>query len=172
MQPRSALFALMLLSASCASAFQGAVRPDTARTRKELEARYEQNASAFEKHDLEAIMALRAADFHTITPDGRVNTRADMEARTRQFVGRIDHFISQDNQIGTIEVNGDLASAYVTQRTIRMQRFPDGTLHKVEAGAIQRETWRKTADGWKLYRVDDIRDRGVLVDDKPYIPNP
>ena len=94
-----------------------------------------------------------------------------MEARTRLFLDRIDHFISQDNRIGTIEVDGDLASAYITQRTVRMQRFPDGTLHKVEAGAVQRETWRKTASGWKLYRVDDIRDDGVLVDDKPYKPN-
>ena len=87
------------------------------------------------------------------------------------FLDRIDHFISQDNQIGTIEVEGDLASAYITQRTVRMQRFPDGSLHKVEAGTVQRETWKRTADGWKLYRVDDIRDSAVLVDDKPLQPN-
>ena len=89
-----------------------------------------------------------------------------MEARTISLVGRIDHFISQDFQIGTIEVEGDLASADLTQKTMRMQRFPDSTLHKVEAGAVQRETWRKTSAGWKLYRVDNIRDSGVLVDDR------
>lgn len=52
-----------------------------------------------------------------------------------------------------------------------MQRFPDGTLHKVEAGAVQRETWKRAAEGWKLYRVDNIRDGAFLVDDKPYNPN-
>jgi hypothetical protein len=52
-----------------------------------------------------------------------------------------------------------------------MQRFPDGTLHKVESAAVQRETWKKTAEGWKLYRVDNIRDGGLLVDDKPYTRN-
>jgi hypothetical protein len=67
-------------------------------------------------------------------------------------------------------VEGDLASAYVTQKTIRMQRFADGTLHKVEAGAVQRETWKKTPEGWKLYRVDNIREGVFLVDDKPYKP--
>jgi ketosteroid isomerase-like protein len=134
--------------------------------RKAIEDWYVRNMDAFKAKDVTAIMALRTDDFHTITPDGKVNTRADMQARTTSFLERIDHFISQDNQIGTIEVEGDLASADVTQKTVRMQRFPDGTLHKVEAGAVQRETWRKTAEGWKLYRVDNIRDSGVLVDDK------
>jgi ketosteroid isomerase-like protein len=139
--------------------------------RKAIEDWYARNMAAFEAKDVAAIMALRAEDFHTITPDGKVNTRADMETRTRVFLDRIDHFISQDNQIGTIEVEGNLASADITQKTVRMQRFPDGTLHKIESGAVQRETWRKTTEGWKLYRVDNIRDGAVLVDDKPYKPN-
>src|SRR5688572_28299518 len=120
--------------------------------RKAIEDWYARNMAAFKAKDLAAIMALRAEDFHTMTPDGRVNTRADMETRTRLFLGRIDHFISQDNQIGTIEVEGDLASADISQKTVRMQRFPDRTLHKVESAVVQRETWRKTAEGWKLYR--------------------
>ena len=136
--------------------------------RKAIEDWYDRNMAAFKAKDVTAVMALRTDDFHTITPDGRVNTRAEMETRTRVFLDRIDHFISQDNQIGTIELDSDLASADITQRTVRMQRFPDGTSHKVESSAIQRETWKKTAEGWKLYRVDNIRDGGVLVDDKPY----
>ena len=150
---------------------KGITRDKSKPVRKAIEAWYASNMEAFKAKDVAAIMALRTDDFHTITPDGRVNTRADMEARTRLFLDRIDHFISQDNQIGTIEVEGDLASADITQRTVRMQRFPDGTLHKVEAGAVQRETWKKTPEGWKLYRVDNIRDGALLVDDKPYNPN-
>lgn len=138
--------------------------------RKAIEIWYGQNMEAFKAKNLAAIMALRTDDFHTITPDGKVNTRADMEVRTKTFLERIDHFISQDNQIGVIELEGNLASAQITQKTVRMQRFPDGTLHKVESGAVQRETWKKTTEGWKLYRVDNIRDDVVLVDDKPYEP--
>ena len=139
--------------------------------RKAIEDWYARNMAAFKAKDLAAIMALRAEDFHTITPDGKVNTRADMATRTRLFLDRIDHFISQDNQIGTIELEGDSASADIAQKTVRMQRFPDGTLHKVESSVMQRETWKKTAEGWKLYRVDNIRDGGLLVDDKPYQTN-
>jgi ketosteroid isomerase-like protein len=140
--------------------------------RKAIEAWYDLNIEAFNKKDVAAVMALRTEDFHTTTPDGKVNTRADMEAYTKRLLDRIDHFISQDFELGTIDVQGDLASADVTQKTVRMQRLPDGTLHKVEARVVQRETWKHTAQGWKMYTVDNIRDSSILIDDKPYQPAP
>jgi ketosteroid isomerase-like protein len=148
------------------------VRDKSKPVRKAIEDWYARNIAAFRAKDVAAIMALRANDFHTLTPDGKVNTRTDMEAYTQRFLGRIDHFISLDFQIGTIDVQGDLASADVNQNTVRMQRFPDGTLHKVEAGVVQRETWKKTAQGWLMYRVDNIRAGVLMVDDKPYKPAP
>jgi ketosteroid isomerase-like protein len=144
------------------------VRDKSKPVRKAIEDWYARNIDAFKRKDVSAVMALRTDDFHTLTPDGKVNTRANMEAYTQSFLKRIDHFISQDFQIGTIDVQGELASADVTQKTVRMQRFPDGTLHKVEANVTQRETWKRTSDGWKMYRVDNIRDGNLLVDDKPY----
>ena len=140
--------------------------------RKAIEAWYDQNIEAFNKKDLAAIMVLRTDDFHTTTPDGKLNTRADMETYTKRLLEQIDHFISQHFEIGTIEVQGDLASADVTQKTVRMQRLADGTLHKVEARVVQRETWKHTAQGWKMYTVDKIRNSSVLVDDQPYQPAP
>ncbi|HEY2972809.1 MAG TPA: DUF4440 domain-containing protein [Pyrinomonadaceae bacterium] len=136
--------------------------------RKAIEEWIAHNIAAFNAKDVAAVMALRTDDFHTVTPDGKVNTRADMEAYTKLFLDRIDHFISQEFQIGTIDIQGDQASADVTQKTVRMQRLPDGTVHKVEAGAVQRETWKRTTQGWKLYTVDNVRDTRVLVDDQPY----
>src|SRR5258705_8546178 len=140
--------------------------------RKAIEAWYDLNIQAFNAKDVVAIMALRTDDFHTTTPEGKLNTRADMEAYTRRLLDRIDHFISQDFEIGTIDVQGDLASADVRQKTVRMQRLPDGALHKVEARVVQRETWKHTAQGWKMYTVDNIRDSSILIDDKPYQPAP
>ena len=148
------------------------VRDKSKPVRKAIENWYERNKSAFQAKDVAAVMALRTDDFHTVTPDGKTNTRADMEARTQRFLGMIDHFISQEFLIGTIEVQGDLASADISQKTVRMQRFPDGSLHKVDARVVQRETWKHTADGWKLYRVDNIQDGSIFVDDKPWKPTP
>ncbi|MGI9069598.1 MAG: nuclear transport factor 2 family protein [Pyrinomonadaceae bacterium] len=146
------------------------VRDKSKPVRKAIEDWYARNVEAFKAKDVSAVMALRTNDFQTTTPDGKVNTRADMEAYTQRFLGRIDHFISLDFGIGTIEVHGNLARADVSQATVRMQRLPDGSLHKVEARAVQRETWKKAEGGWKLYQVENVRDAGVFVDDKPYQP--
>ena len=40
-------------------------------------------------------------------------------------------------------------------------------MRHVETWATQRETWRRTPDGWKLYRVDSVRDQRRLVDGQP-----
>lgn len=146
------------------------VRDKSKPVRKAIEDWYGRNTAAFKAKDVAAVMALRTDDFQTTTPDGKVNTRSDMEAYTQRFLGRIDRFISLDFGIGAIEVEGALASADVTQATVRMQRLPDGSLHKVEARAVQRETWKKTREGWKLHRVGNVRSEGVWVDDKPYQP--
>src|SRR5688572_20404025 len=71
------------------------VRDKSKPVRKAIEAWYASNMEAFKAKDVAAIMALRTHDFHTITPDGKVNTRADMETRTRLFLDRIVHFVSK-----------------------------------------------------------------------------
>jgi len=134
--------------------------------RRGLEEWYARNNDGFRKKDLAALMALRTEDFHTLTPDGKTNDRAFMEERTKNFLAGIVKWISIKIKIGTIEVNGDLAAAYVTQDTVRMQRRPDGKVHKVQSKAIQRETFRHTPSGWKLYMVDDIKDLGLFIDGK------
>jgi ketosteroid isomerase-like protein len=169
---RLAIFALVLLVVPVAHAQvkvkhkggESVVADKSKPVRRGLEAWYEQNTKAFAAKDAEAVMALRTPDFHTVTPDGRTNDYKFMQERTKMFVDRIVEWLSMKFEIGTIEVDGDLASAYVTQDTERMQRFPDGTVHKVRAKAVQRETFRRTADGWRLYKVDDIKDQGTWVD--------
>jgi hypothetical protein len=161
----------------------GEVTDKSKPVRRALEAWYRRNMDAFAAKDVAAIMALRTDDFHTVTPDGKTNTRADMEARTVQFLRATDHFISQQNDIGTIEMGTGCfpkesaecpdqvrsmqwASADIHQHVIRVARLADGKLHKIEASVTQRETWRLTSAGWLLYRVDNIRDGPLLVDGK------
>jgi ketosteroid isomerase-like protein len=138
--------------------------------RRGIEAWYQQNKDAFARKDLAEVMALRAPDFHTVTPDGKTNDWKFMEQRTRALLDRIEKWISQEFEIGTILVEGEFASTYMTQDTSRLQRFPDGTIHTVRARAIQRETFRRTANGWKLYKVDDITDLGLFIDGKRVSP--
>jgi len=146
---------------------QQATKPDTASVRRELRQRYDENARAYLAKDFGAIMALRTDDFHSETPDGVVRDRAAMDEYIRGFLNGIDRWISTKFDIDSLEVSGDLARAIVRQHADRMALRSDGKVHHVETWVTQRETWRKTPAGWKLYRVDSLRDQRRLVDGQP-----
>jgi ketosteroid isomerase-like protein len=135
-----------------------------------IEAWYARNSDAMRRKDIAAVMALRTADFHTLTPDGKTNTRGEMEAYTRRLFDMIDRFLTLEFEVGTIDLRGEIASADVRQRTVRKQRMPDGQIHEVDASVTQKEHWKMTPDGWKLWRVDGIRDQQILVDDRAWKP--
>lgn len=146
---------------------QSVTTPDTAVVRRELQQWYDENRRAFLAKDLAAIMALRTEDFHAVTPDGVVHDRAAMEQRTLGLLNGIDRWISQDFELDSLKVTGDLAQAVVRQHIDRMALRNDGQVHHVETWVTQRETWRRTSEGWKLYRVDGLRDQRRLIDGPP-----
>ena len=159
-----------LLGGGCAdSALAQQSAMDTALVRRQLDKRYDQNRRAFFAKDLDAIMALRTEDFHTVTPDGLTHDRAEMRLMTQALLKGIDRWISTTFDIDSLVVEGDLAHAIVRQHADRFALRGDGQVHHVETWVTQRETWRKTPDGWKLYRVDGLRDQRRLVDGKPGI---
>jgi ketosteroid isomerase-like protein len=169
---RLVLMFLAVWAASCARpsappSSQPAGTAGTSAVRHELEQWYDENKRAFLAKDVDAIMALRTEDFHTVAPDGTVRDRAEMEHYTRGLLNGIDRWISQSFEIDSLEVSGDLARAIVRQHLDRMARRSDGLVHHVETWVTQRETWRRTPDGWKLYRVDSVRDQRRLIDGQP-----
>lgn len=146
---------------------RGPATGDLATVRREIEAWYDQNERAFLAKDVAAIMALRTDDFQTVAPDGDVRDRAAMEQYTVGFLNGIERWIAMDFEIDSLEVSGDLASAVVHQHLVRMALRPDNRVHHVETWATQNETWRRTPGGWKLYRVDGVRNQRRLVDGRP-----
>jgi ketosteroid isomerase-like protein len=142
----------------------GPAASDPATVRREIEAWYDENVRAFRAEDVDAIMALRTEDFHTVGPDGTVHDRAAMEERTVGLLNGIERWIALDFALDSLEVSGDLARAVVRQHLVRMALRPDQQVHHVETWVTQDETWRRTPEGWKLYRVEDVRDQRRLVD--------
>jgi predicted glycoside hydrolase/deacetylase ChbG (UPF0249 family) len=134
---------------------------------RELGARYAENEAGFFARDPDRVMRLRHPGFHTISPDGNVSSREQMGQRTREFIGRVAKFDSLSERITALILGGDTVHAIVDQRTVRQQRFPDGALHQVRTSVNQRESWIKTADGWLLWRVDQVKPGQTLVDGKP-----
>ena len=143
------------------------IASDLAVVRREIETWYEENKRAFHAKDVGAIMALRTEDFHTVGPDGTTSDRAAMEFRTQGLLNGIERWITMEFEIDSLTVSGDLATAVVHQHLVRMALRPDNQVHHVETWATQNETWRRTAGGWKLYRVDNVRDQRRLVDGQP-----
>ena len=151
---------------------------DDPEVRKELEAQYKRLAEAHDKGDLKAIVGLKTADFHAIFPDGRVGDSKLMEQYSKQFLesNQPPYNIRVTIQKLTVSENKLIAIAEVLQELTRY-REEAGKRRKVETSVLQRETWAKTPEGWKLKSVDNVRDQKRFVDGKrvdptkPYNPD-
>jgi ketosteroid isomerase-like protein len=140
---------------------------DSAVVRRELEARYRQNAEAYLRHDFAAIMALRHADFHSILPDGSTRDRAAMEQYIQGFLNGVQKWFGTTFTIDSLEVRGDTALAIVSQHADRMALRPDQSVRHLETWVTQRETWNRSTGQWLMWRVDELRNQRRLIDGKP-----
>jgi hypothetical protein len=170
-------FALVVLVAGCSS-LAAAQAQDDPEVRKELEAQYKKLAEAHDRQDLKAIVALKTADFHSIFPDGRVGDSKVMEQYSRQFLetNLPPYDIRVTIQTLAVSENKLIAVAEVLQEATRYRELA-GKRRRVDTSVLQRETWAKTTEGWKLKVVDSVRDQKRFVDGKrvdptkPYNPD-
>ena len=140
--------------------------------RKELEAQYKKLAEAHDRQDLKAIVGLKTADFHSIFPDGRVCDSKVMEQYSRQFLETNEppYNIRVTIRNLAVSLNALIAVAEVLQEVTRYREL-EGRRRKVDTSVIQRETWAKTTEGWKLKSVDNVRDQKRFVDGKRVDPS-
>lgn len=162
---------LLLLGTVPDASGQASRRTDTLSAlqavRAELESAYKANTNAFMRWDVAAVMALRAQDFHTVTPDGTTRDRAAMELYTTGIMNGVRKWNTIDFTIDSLDVRGDTAFAIVSQHLDRMALRPDNLVHHVETWVTQRETWVRHESRWLMWRVDHLRDQRRLVDGRP-----
>lgn len=145
----------------------GTASQSTDTVRAELERRYDELARATERRDLAAFLAIRHETFHSILPDGRLAGPTDMRQYSEGFFNGIQPPITVKFTIRTLLVSPDglIAAAEVFQEISRFREV-DGQRQKVETTVVQRETWIKTTEGWKLKLVDNVRDQTRKIDGK------
>jgi ketosteroid isomerase-like protein len=168
----------LFLSAIASMGATAASAQEDADVRQELDARYKQLAEAHDKRDLKAILALKTADFHAIFPDGKIGDCKTMEEYSKQFLEKNEPPYNIKITIQELKVSENklIAIATVLQEASRFREM-EGQRRKVDTSVIQDETWSKTADGWKLKLVENVRDQKRFVDgkrvdpSKPYNPN-
>lgn len=137
-------------------------KPANAEVHRDIEDAYQRLAHAVETKDFDAFQALRVADFATIPPDGVPSPASRMAERARGLLDRIQPPIATSNDILQLTTRGDEAIATVRQKFKR--QIVDGESRTVYTEVTQRETWRKTVEGWKLVFVDEVRDQVRFVD--------
>ncbi len=140
---------------------------DPAQIRRELEQLYATNAAAFTRSDLAAVMDLRAADFHSVTPDGLRRDRAAMANYIEGIMNGVKKWNHQSFTIDSLSVVRDTAYAIVSQYLDRMALRPDNQVHHVQTWVTQREIWIRQGGRWLMWRVDNLRNQRRLVDGKP-----
>jgi hypothetical protein len=136
--------------------------------RRELEAVFAERVKAVKNIDAEAQIAQVSPDYSATLPNGQTMNYEQivgyMRAGAQQIISVLDFSIT----IESLTVRGNEAIVDARQKNFsRTQRLRDGNIHNIVTGVLQREIWVKTAEGWKLKRVDNLRDRTVLVDGKP-----
>lgn len=159
------LGALMVAIVVSPAAGQDSAR--VARVRAELEQRYEENAAAYMRGDLAAVMALRTANFHAIPANGVPQDRAAMENYMQGIMNGIRKWNQMTLVIDSLTVVGDTATAVVWQFLDRMALRPDNQVHHVQTWVTQRETWLYQGGRWLMWRVDQLRSQRRLIDRRP-----
>ena len=144
--------------------------------RKELEAQYARLADANRRKDLAGILALRAPDCGSSNPEAGRFSCQQMADYSRRLIEEVVEVKRLSNAILDLELDGNQARATVLQQFARTQRKA-GQVRNIETMAVQRETWVRTREGWKLKLVDNIHGRRWYVDGKrvdpkkPYNPD-
>jgi len=139
---------------------------------KELEATFAERVKAVKNIDAEAQVAEVSLDYSATEPNGQTLTYDQIVAYIRLGPQQIISVQDFNVIIESLTIHGDEAIVDARQQNFsRTQRLRDGNVHNVLTGVLQREIWVKTAKGWKLKRVDNLRERKFLVDGKPFDPN-
>lgn len=134
--------------------------------RAALERRYEKLARATERRDVAAVLAIRDEGFHAVLPDGRIAGPMEMRERSKQVFRGFLPPVKARFTIRSISISGDglIAAADVFQELSRFREM-EGQRQKLDTSVVQRETWIKTKEGWKLKLVDNVRDQTRRIDD-------
>ena len=141
-------------------------RPATAAVRRAIFAAYEKLAEAVDAKDFDTFQALRTNDFATIPPDSPPRNAEFMAARAQGLLAGIQPPIQTRNDILTLTLRGDEAIATVRQHFSRRQPNRQGVVRRVETRVTQRESWRRTPQGWKLAFVDEVHDQTRWAEDE------
>src|SRR6266542_7060955 len=131
------------------------VRADLeARVRKELKGNYARIVKGFKKNDPSIWEAFLTSDFKLKLFNGSVQDHKWVVDYVRNNA-KTFKVLKLSMTIKELTIEGNDATAVVEQRSSRTFSDDQGKTHRLDVGALQRETWTKTPSGLKLKSVEE-----------------
>ncbi len=153
-----------LLLAACASP------PSDATARAEIEDALARSTRATIDQDIDAYMELIPEDLVLHDESGEVLGRDRLRADVLRDWSIIPKTLSIDVTIDDLEVHGETATVYTSQRWERLMFQRDGkTMDTVLTTQKHKETWRRTPRGWLAYEIEELGGE-VFVNGERYEP--
>lgn len=144
-----------------------AVRADSKNdTRKELKAAYVRIVDALKNNDPAVFEELLAPDFQVKLINGETHDR-EWILNYIQNNAKAFKVLKLSIKIKKLTVSGNEAIALIEQKSSRTLNDAEGKSHRLDVGAIQQETWVKTAEGWRLRHNVELKRLYVKQDGKP-----
>ena len=144
-----------------------AVRADSKNdTRKELKAAYVRIADALKNNDPAVFEELLAPDFQVKLINGETHDREWILNYIRNNA-KAFKVLKLSIKIKKLTVSGNEAIVLIEQKSSRTFNDAEGKSHRLDVGAIQQETWVKTAEGWWLRHNVELKRLYVTQDGKP-----
>lgn len=143
------------------------VRADSERqVRKELKSNYARIVKGFKKNDTAIWEGFLAPDFKLKLLNGSIQNRQWVVDYVRNNA-KTFKIKKLSMTIKELIIEGDDATAVVEQKSSRIFNDEQGKSHQLDVGALQRETWTRTPNGWRLKAVEEWKVLYVLKDGKP-----
>jgi predicted HNH restriction endonuclease len=139
-------------------------------TKKQIELEYEKMEEAQKNLDIDLMLSLTHPGYTAIMPNGSTVDFTWLKNYWAAGLQQVKSTESLRNGIQQFKLNGDTAVVIVHQQWKRKQIKAD-TLRDVQTEAVQTETWVKTNEGWKRFRVENIHDQIFYVDNKRVDPS-
>jgi len=133
--------------------------------RKELEANYARIVKGFKNNDPSVWEGFLTPGFTLKLFSGSVQDRAWVSNYVRNNA-KTFKVKRLSMRIKDLKVEGDDAEAVVEQKSSRTFSDEQGQ-HRLDVGALQRETWTRTPGGWRLKSAQEWKVLYVLRDGKP-----
>ncbi len=161
------LLLVVLIALLTVGTIPSVVRADNEKIiRKELKAAYVRIVDALKKNDAAVFEELLASDFQVKLLNGETHDREWILNYIRNNA-KAFKVLKLSIKIKKLTINRDEAIALIEQKSSRTFNDAQGKSHRLDVGAIQQETWVKTAEGWRLKHNEELKRLYVKQDGKP-----